>query len=112
MRDRFVFRTLLFCAFIGLAFRRSFANEGLTPKDVKAFIQRADECHHWAGEEPYNKDRGAEIARAIQQLQCETLGHQASSLKKKYANRRSVLTTIQTAIREDEISDNNESAGE
>ena len=36
------------------------------PEDVVAFIERMVECNHWGGEEPYDKERGEQIRKAVE----------------------------------------------
>lgn len=35
------------------------------PRPVAAFIERIVYCEHWAGEEPYDAERRAEISAAL-----------------------------------------------
>ena len=72
-------------AFLGLAlWNAAFANEfgkppevrQITdgqPEDVPAFIERTVECNHWGGEEPYDKERAAQIRTAVERAQCDHL---------------------------------------
>jgi hypothetical protein len=48
---------------------------------AEAFLARAEECRHWAGEEPFDAERGAEIARNIERLRCQALPTDAAKLK-------------------------------
>lgn len=36
------------------------------PEDIAFFIARTAECNHWAGEEPYDKDRANYIRNAVE----------------------------------------------
>jgi hypothetical protein len=54
------------------------------PRDVRVFLDRKSECHHWAGEEPYDAARGNEIERAIARLKCETLDSDEAALKRRH----------------------------
>ena len=36
------------------------------PEDIAFFIARTAECNHWAGEEPYDKDRASDIRNAVE----------------------------------------------
>jgi len=55
------------------------------PPPVRAFVARKLECHHWAGEEPYDKARIREIRRAFRHLKCDTLDKDKAFLRKTYA---------------------------
>ena len=41
------------------------------PQDIAFFIARTAECNHWAGEEPYDKDRANYIRNAVEKAGCE-----------------------------------------
>ena len=41
------------------------------PEDIAFFIARTAECNHWAGEEPYDKDRANYIRNAVEKAGCE-----------------------------------------
>jgi len=36
-----------------------------SPKDVQCFVENAAMCEHFAGEEPYDAERGKEIVKAV-----------------------------------------------
>ncbi|HEY3949398.1 hypothetical protein [Phenylobacterium sp.] len=55
------------------------------PKDVRVHIDRAINCGHWAGEEPYDAARRREIERALRSLHCEVFDAEAKRLRRKYA---------------------------
>ena len=40
---------------------------------VTRFVERAEMCEHWGGEEPYNEARRAEINRNLDELRCTTI---------------------------------------
>jgi hypothetical protein len=67
------------------------------PKDVAAFIHRSFNCHHWAGEEPYDKARAQEIARAIKRYHCDRMEADEARLRKKYRNTPKVLEVLDAA---------------
>ena len=53
-----------------------------TPADpVAAFVERAETCMHFAGEEGYDAARRAELASAIAENRCEALPADAAALK-------------------------------
>jgi hypothetical protein len=75
-------------------------SESLTPgqpRDVVKFIQRYAGCNHFAGEEPYDKARAAEIANATQKLHCGDLAAQEKKLLKKYRKRPKTVHAIEQA---------------
>jgi hypothetical protein len=67
------------------------------PRAVAAFAVRRVECNHWAGEEPYDKERAAEIAKAVRRLRCEALEHEEGVLRHRYAKKPNVLKTLDAA---------------
>jgi hypothetical protein len=52
------------------------------PKEMAKFIQRRESCDRWRGEDGYNKERQANINRAI----CQTYT-ELKRLKRKFKNR-------------------------
>ena len=80
-------------AFLGLSpWNGTFANEfgklpevrqitAGEPEDVTAFIEPMVECNHWAGEEPYDKERAAQIKIAVERAQCDRLNSDEQALK-------------------------------
>lgn len=48
---------------------------------VAAFVERAEMCVHFGGEEPYDAARAAEIAAAVQANRCEALAADGAALK-------------------------------
>jgi len=67
------------------------------PADVSDFIRRAVVCNHWAGEEPYDEDRRAQIAAAVQSLGCRALDTDQMALSRKYAGQAEVLRRLKRA---------------
>ena len=67
------------------------------PADVSDFIRRAVVCNHWAGEEPYDEDRRAQISAAVQGLRCRALDADQAVLSRKYAGRAEVLGRLKRA---------------
>jgi hypothetical protein len=52
------------------------------------------ECFHWAGEEPYDKARAQEIARATAQAKCGSLNRDEAALLRRYANDPKVVKAV------------------
>ena len=67
------------------------------PKDVVALIERIAECNHWGGEEPYDKARAQEIAKAAEKAGCGRIDSDADALKKKYKTSKKVAEAIEQA---------------
>jgi hypothetical protein len=67
------------------------------PKDVVALIERIAECNHWGGEEPYDKARAQEIARAAEKAGCGRVDSEAEALKKKYKANKKISDAIERA---------------
>ncbi len=64
------------------------------PRDVAAYIDRYVACIHWGGEEPYDKERAAEINRAMKKLRCDRLDADELSLVKKHDGDAKVVDAI------------------
>ncbi len=67
--------------------------EGMPP-EVRDFIRRAVNCNHWAGEEPYNEERRAQMAAAVSSLRCRELDTDQKELRSRYAKDTAVLARI------------------
>lgn len=67
------------------------------PREVTALLARMETCHHWAGEEPYDADRAAEIARGMQKAGCGRLDADERRLLRKYREQRAVTQALQEA---------------
>ncbi|GHV03512.1 hypothetical protein AGMMS50229_02890 [Campylobacterota bacterium] len=59
------------------------------PKDVTAFVEQANDCEHWMGEEPYDEERLNEIIVAVEKL-CEPLPKLYTALKDRYKNDKTI----------------------
>ena len=71
-------------------------NKGM-PKQVKLFNKRQIDCKHWAGEEPYNKERAKEINAAVTKQRCDDLDKDEKILRIKYKARPNVIDSINKA---------------
>lgn len=67
--------------------------EGMPP-EVRDFIRRAVNCNHWAGEEPYNEERRAQMAAAVSSLRCRELDTDQKELRSRHAKDAAVLARI------------------
>jgi hypothetical protein len=54
---------------------------------VTRFVERAEICGHWMGEEPYDDARRAEIEKALRELRCTTIRRDGEALKLSRKNR-------------------------
>ncbi len=72
------------------------ANRALigAPRPVGVFLERRAECGHWAGEEPYDKARGRQIAAAVRALKCGRLEADERALRRTYAKQPKVLRLL------------------
>ncbi|TAJ84279.1 hypothetical protein [Reyranella sp.] len=67
------------------------------PEEIAAYMDRAEGCWHFAGEEPYNAARRAEINRALTELKCTTLKADGQALRRKYARSAPALAALDAA---------------
>ena len=67
--------------------------EGM-PTEVRDFIRRAVNCNHWAGEEPYNEERRAQMSAAVSSLRCRELDTDQKELRSRYAKDSAVRARI------------------
>lgn len=65
---------------------------------VTRFVERAEMCGHWAGEEPYDEARRAEIDRALNDLRCTTITRDGEALKLSRRDRPEDLRRIDEAL--------------
>jgi hypothetical protein len=68
-------------------------------QDVRDFLQRRQDCNHWAGEEGYDAARKAEINAAYTKLRCATLDAEEPELKRRYNNHPALLKVLDAARR-------------
>lgn len=64
------------------------------PPEVAAFIERRAGCNHWQGEEPYDRERAAEIAGTLRELRCGRIERDERALVRKYRNRSDVIQLL------------------
>ena len=65
---------------------------------VTRFVERAEMCAHWAGEEPYDDARRAEIDRNLGDLRCTTITRDGEALKLSRKDRPEDLRRIDEAL--------------
>jgi hypothetical protein len=64
------------------------------PPDAAEFVERADGCLHWRGEEATDKARMQEIQSALKELKCPELRTDSISLLTKYRDDSKVLNVL------------------
>jgi hypothetical protein len=67
------------------------------PLDVRRFIERRQSCDHWAGEEPYDRDRARQIDSALRRDRCDTIDRTEVRLRRRHARRRDIIRAIEAA---------------
>ena len=66
---------------------------------VTRFVERAEMCAHWSGEEPYDDARRAEINSALRDMRCTTLLRDGTALRLSREGRPDDLRRIDEALR-------------
>jgi hypothetical protein len=67
------------------------------PKDAAAIVTRLAMCNHFAGEEPYDKARAREIARAIRPFKCDSLEGDEATVRERYADDPKIVKALDDA---------------
>ena len=65
---------------------------------VTRFVERAEMCDHWSGEEPYDEARRSEIERNLRELRCTTIQRDGEALKLSRSQRPEDLRRIDEAL--------------
>lgn len=65
---------------------------------VARFVERAEMCEHFAGEEPYDDARRAEIDRNLNELRCTTIRRDGEALKLSRRERPEDVRRIDEAL--------------
>ncbi len=65
---------------------------------VPEFVERADMCAHFSGEEPYDDARRAEIDAALRDMRCSTLLRDGAALKLSRKDRPEDVRRIDEAL--------------
>ncbi|BEV00320.1 hypothetical protein [Novosphingobium olei] len=69
----------------------------VAPPPVRALLVRQAGCNHFAGEEPYDKERAAYIDAQVRKLRCRSVEADARALKRRYAGNSSVRRLLAEA---------------
>ncbi|MDP2765605.1 MAG: hypothetical protein Q8O54_12305, partial [Brevundimonas sp.] len=72
-------------------------NAATTPVEVFDYAGRWIGCAHWGGEEPYDAERRAQIARAVTELRCAALEADGAALRREHAANPRLLALITRA---------------
>jgi len=73
------------------------ANDQL-PAEVRDLVSRREQCHHWAGEEPYDKARARQIETAIKRLRCEDVETEVEAMRQKYSTNAVIQAALPTEM--------------
>ncbi len=65
-----------------------------SPASVSRYVQRVIECYHWAGEEPYDRDRARQIARNHDRLNCDVLARDARRLRLRFMENAAAIQLL------------------
>ena len=65
------------------------------PPAVEAFLDRSEQCDHWAGEEPYDEARRKEIDAAFDKLNCESIAAERQRLQQRYKKDAAVMKALE-----------------
>lgn len=74
------------------------ASTSLSGDAVTKFVERAGMCEHWAGEEPYDAARRAEIDGNLRDLRCTTIRRDGEALRLSRRDRPEDLRRIDEAL--------------
>lgn len=65
---------------------------------ITALVERAEGCLHFAGEEPYDDARRADIAQALTELGCDTLEQEAAFQRARFDGALEAQARLDTAL--------------
>lgn len=74
------------------------ATTAYSNKAVSEFVERADMCAHFSGEEPYDDARRADIDAALRDMRCSTLLRDGAALKLSRRDRPEDVRRIDEAL--------------
>ncbi|MBO9518003.1 MAG: hypothetical protein J7493_08040 [Porphyrobacter sp.] len=60
------------------------ANTVQQPREITEFFDRRAACQHFLGEEPYDRECAAELAKAVRKLRCDHLSRDEKRLRRSY----------------------------
>jgi hypothetical protein len=97
MRPIWLAVALAFIAFLVFFVSAAQSANDQLPAEVRDLVSRREQCHHWAGEEPYDKARASKIEEEIKRLRCEDVETEVEAIRQKYATN----AVIQAALPKD-----------
>lgn len=74
------------------------ASTSFSDDAVARFVERAQMCEHWMGEEPYDAARRAEIDGNLSDLRCTTVRRDGEALRLSRRDRPEDLLRIDAAL--------------
>lgn len=66
----------------------------LYPLDVRNFLKREMDCIHWAGEEPYSKERQKEIEQGMVKSNCSQIEEDKEKMINKYKEHKQIKRAL------------------
>ncbi|GHD24450.1 hypothetical protein ACFOEZ_10080 [Tianweitania populi] len=82
VRGKSALAVILLFAAPGLGFAQD-EDRSTLPKDVRAFMERRDECDHFRNEEAYDEARGVEIEKGVAKF-CTGTDAELESLRQRH----------------------------
>lgn len=74
-------------------FLPTYGDSATLPQDVQHYVDQRALCDHWAGEEPYDKQRARQIARGVAR-DCRGLDRLLQRLQRRYASNPQVMDVL------------------
>ena len=65
--------------------------------EIENWVKRAETCHHFSGEEPYNEERGVFIKEQMAQNHCDDLECDYEDLKSSFSDNAAALEELHLA---------------
>lgn len=83
---------------VAAVFLSGCASTSFSEDAVTRFVERAQMCEHWMGEEPYDEARRAEIDKALTDMRCTTLPRDGAALRLSRKDRPEDVRRIDEAL--------------
>jgi hypothetical protein len=84
---------LALCALSGLSAPAALAQPTPLPADVQRFVAQREQCDHFRGEEPYDRQRARFIAQQVRR-HCTGTDRRLAALKRKYEGQAAVQARL------------------
>jgi hypothetical protein len=91
-------RTIALLGLLALLCARTGGAGDTLPLEVKKLVDRRAECHHWAGEEAYDKARARQIDTAMNRLKCDDIEKEVGNMRAKYLKYAAVKAALPDSI--------------